>query len=970
MKFRRYIASLTLALVFVWISSPANSGDFLKDCVKGFDFGGTSGIKTVEVLPAGKSCTNLCERECRALSRKTRADPNIEGSGIELNSGPILDCMANCRNNDVDTKYIIRQDYSTTNTTDIKYTKVSIGAACDPIDVTYSGFIVASGDKVTISLANTLQKVYLCGKKQASFEPIFSSTDANKWNVTNAQNMWSSKNMHKCTFQKSDADWNGLTNKKLWELIGLLSDPCKWSARNPSYMDTGIYVQDGDELSISFGGDFAPASYYTRKILFDKLNDPNADNSRTDYLFELTGRLHVKPPSNSLSDFPTLTIYGEKARPYADVDYRGALKNIGKKVDTTYLYGPDRPSSMDWYGLQGMAYDIGVKTSVKSHPDCDTSVEAEANYNECHVTTDPGTSNYVFGGILKGFSDKRTLLAVKHPDVLSAAVYADNIGGDSVSISWAGCPYEDGARLQYAIIDGDTKALNSTWKPLLPTDLNGENPITMPASGELVFKITPLQAPNGLSDEIKKLYDINNRFGSYTLFVSKPDDSGYINHDGPFRSIVKKVYSTLFGTPGKMKTVTRTVQVPIPPKQCRKYAIICSISNLFSPKYETKTVTEQVPDNGVVGLMYDTLVKDSQLINSVLALCVLYITFVGIGFIIGTIELKQEDLIMRVVKLAVVIAVISPGSTQLFYENFLSQLIVGGAQLIAIIATGSLKNTAGLNLEMLNKDPTLMFVIFDGLWTQFGETKLWIKIGTLFFYGFMGAFMALLVLISILYYTIAVLKSCLTYMMSLVILSILIFAAPFFIPLMLFQQTKLVFDTWWKMIISYLLQPVGLFAGIAIFNTLFAGALYSALAFTVCPYCFLLFKVPFFDFCLIPWWQPMYRTFEPDGIEPNMFNTPAGSFETIFILLIIAQGMMYYVEFITKVIGSIVSGQLTSRSTDLSAFSGRAAHMAVSGAGSVMKTPVRIQQARSAVLNLRQKYKEGRYDNDGDQRRR
>ncbi|WHQ46804.1 MAG: hypothetical protein MTP17_00130 [Candidatus Midichloria sp.] len=44
----------------------------------------------------------------------------------------------------------------------------------------------------------------------------------------------------------SDADFNSLTNKKV--LVNRMGDTtCNWHAKNPNYVNTEIYVANGDE---------------------------------------------------------------------------------------------------------------------------------------------------------------------------------------------------------------------------------------------------------------------------------------------------------------------------------------------------------------------------------------------------------------------------------------------------------------------------------------------------------------------------------------------------------------------------------------------------------------------------------------------------------------------------------------------------------------------------------------------------
>jgi type IV secretory pathway VirB6-like protein len=75
-----------------------------------------------------------------------------------------------------------------------------------------------------------------------------------------------------------------------------------------------------------------------------------------------------------------------------------------------------------------------------------------------------------------------------------------------------------------------------------------------------------------------------------------------------------------------------------------------------------------------------------------------------------------------------------------------------------------------------------------------------------------GAFIALLVFMSIYGLVISLMRVAFIYILSMMGLILLFMIAPIIIPMMLFPQTKPMFDGWWKTIVSMVMQPVILFA--------------------------------------------------------------------------------------------------------------------------------------------------------------
>lgn len=75
-----------------------------------------------------------------------------------------------------------------------------------------------------------------------------------------------------------------------------------------------------------------------------------------------------------------------------------------------------------------------------------------------------------------------------------------------------------------------------------------------------------------------------------------------------------------------------------------------------------------------------------------------------------------------------------------------------------------------------------------------------------------GAFIALIVFLSILSIVMAMLQVAFIYLLSMMGLILAFMLSPITIPMMLFAATKNIFDGWWKLIISLILQPVVMFA--------------------------------------------------------------------------------------------------------------------------------------------------------------
>lgn len=978
MTIKRSLILAFFSLFFILAKPDVSCAGLLDNCIKGFDFGNSEQGQIFRITPMNKECYEKCEESCnKILSRKS--PPSSKGN--ELNLGAIYQCNKECRSGGRVTnqgvsetrQYTIRQDFANftastrldTYTPQIKHLKVQVSSVCSqPVtnlvknlsninaynpDLSASGAIntkykVEANDRVRVTLAEGIQKVHRCGKKNVRLVPIMRALDSGVWIDTVGPKVWTDKTQHECFMSLTDAQWAAANNFTLWS-TKMGSDVCSWHSRNPNYVDTGIYVKDGDDLSLIWDSDlstknisfvgFSLSINLTRKDIFLELMNPTVPAQKALQLgfFENMGKLYIHPAlSNALSIIPNNVdkevIEGEKSRIQSYSSYEEAVKMIGKLKD------PDNqnvPVPDLWKGLFGSVQDTKVIVDKLNTSGCEKENITRDNYNDCHKTSDPGLSNYNYSGKLSRFSSSKTPLGIKHPNLFEqfvsssglseADLYLFHLGGVSATIDWGGCPAEDGVGLQYCVYLLSNRT-HSDWRDVPKSVLEGTDTITIPSDGELVFRIAPLK--NDGASFHDDSYLPTNYFGDYRIKVKTEDRStgtGYYKPDGPIRDVVQTVHNTLYGELNR---------------------------------------TTGIRSGGVVERLYNNVIRSSTVIRSIQAFLTLYLAFVGLGFIIGTIEMKQQDLIYRVIKIAFVLAVIDPLSWRFFYDYFFSAAIEGGIQLMTTIVIGSLDRFPDFVGNDVENDPNAIFSIFDGLISQLGSKEVWWKIGTLLFLGFIGFALMLIIIIAIGFYALAVLKAALTYMMSLVIVSILLFTTPLFLPMVLFQTTKSIFDNWWKMIVSFTLQPIGLFAGIAIFNTLFAATIYATLSYTICQYCAVAVDIPGIDvICLLKWYQPIQDSFTPDDYETSGFSTPIGLLQGSIILLILGHGMLKYCDFVTKLVGNIVSGELTSRSSDASQFSGQAGAMMVSGANSVVRAPIAVQEARQGAAWLNKKFQKG-----------
>lgn len=970
----RIKALKVLALFFlVFFLKDANAKTLFDGCVKGFSFAPGAGNSLIEVNAFPIPCRKQCEIECSGLSRKM--DPGNPLSE-ELNSDVITSCIYQCRKGGryaydlaygYDHGFYALENIGTPKNPKLRYTGPFVPKfKCDPNSDQYTNadhpkynvetnVSVMKGADIALSMVYTTDMgAYMCGVSEYKLRPTIEYMDLPPWNNTDTlYPTWDFKSSL-CTAWAPD--WYQQAWGYRYNMFQTQANPmgyhCNWQSRNPYFYPMPLYPKDGDEVVISYTGEYtylydkllptddiaaSTSKPWTRKHAYKTIIEDTADAAKIDEAENAWARnseIQIKPATVDVNDWNDMfykkgiVIEGEEAR--KEVDGKNEYESVGFATTCD----PDDATNYRVLGLKGCVIDYDVKYDIKNDSDC-AGDKADHDPFNCKITKDPGYSKYIFYGTLNGYSSDHSQLAMRHTrnkDTNDAAgiwnEMKGHLGGYDLHVQVMGCPLKDGSRLQYTIYDPNNPNDTYDWKDIPNPVLNGDATIKADKKGSIYLRVKPMSPPGNASNEIKDLYKYG-RYGKFHVNVVKINDSGFINVDGPIKKVVHTVYNTLFGQ-NRIYVIKEDVAVQIPYIEWQTInfgnGVIVQI-----PIVKFNTQIFQVPKTkqvSLIGKLYDSLIKDSKFINILRAFVLLYITFLGVGFMIGIIQMNQKELVVRSVKLAIVLALISETSWEFFSKNFFDLFIYGGVQIISYVATGSLGAIYPIDMTAMQQDPSLIFATFDGIFVQIFSADVWKKIGTYMLTGLMGFFAAMLIIIALVMYSYALIKAVLIYLMSLIMIAILIFIAPIMIPMMLFQITKEFFDNWWKMLLSFTLQPVAVFACITIFNILIAMTLYSALSATVCPKCYFSIPLPTYNLCLIPWYQMIFYAHAPEG--SNAFAYPSWMFISAIVLLILVHAMVAFVTFMTRVVTGLITGDISDRGQNLGVYTG-AAGAAIAG---------------------------------------
>lgn len=800
---------ILFAMIFsMFLQATAHAG-IMDGCYFSSDVSNTVN-HTVNVKAIGDICDNTCSDACAALSV-------LSDDWGELNQDVINQCQYDCRSGSTNSRtYTYRtsgynfQNYGATATK-------TINDACSTSDAdsTSANYIafdtqhnVSAGDIVKIKIIGDNYAggiVYLCGAYTKYLTPKF----------------WS--------LNPVDSGWNGLANT---------SAPTDWHAKNHNYTATGLDVQNGDYLDITYG--------HTYSGFCDAINHicvaPSTSCSQQGSWF--SSSLQVRVPSGNA----WLTTGAFDIIPGQSLLCTSSDSN-GNWDATSASNAATNNQTVSWKGLGGNRW------TAKN------SADNGGVYNM-----------FQFSGTVAGFSSNITPLGLRHSDVEPFHYWADNYGGYMVKASVKRCAYTKGQRLQYAIMSPSTTTAPSqwTWHNITNFDnTTGFATLNITSNGELYLRVKPLAASEvgivtcnsndpecqASKTRVAAAYGAKNAYGHYNTLVSKQVTG---NNFSDLSASIQKIQNYLFGGNGQ---------------------------------------------DGLVKSIFDNMLEDSNMLNAIRSVLVLYIALTALAFLTGMSNITQKEGVMRLAKFAVVAALIQPDSWN-FFNTYLFKLITQGSVTL-------INDFATLPNETPAATPSDIFAsVISTPWNTLTSGAVNAKLIALALSGPFGIFVAFCIAVALVTYMWCMFKALMIYLVSLVMISFLFIIAPIYICFILFNYTKKMFDTWIKQMISYALQPVIVFAAIAIMQPILYAAMYAALGFTVCPACFL--ELPVIG-CVIETWQTLYYGTMMGGAAGM---SPLASISSAFFFLVIAFCTYGLCIYASEVASFIATGQFVGSNLD------------------------------------------------------
>ena len=324
------------------------------------------------------------------------------------------------------------------------------------------------------------------------------------------------------------------------------------------------------------------------------------------------------------------------------------------------------------------------------------------------------------------------------------------------------------------------------------------------------------QSPNGITFHIGEkligyeLYDIDKngapvRAGGIDYKYDNGDDLTYANSPLYFK-ILDKFYDD---NNGQYKLVIKSGVLDSRPDPLQ---------------FLEKLIKDQFfGTDGLVSQIYLKITTENVGYRlAVSALLTLYVMFTAFSFLIGNLNITHTELMVRIFKISLVSTLLSSSYSWTFFNDYLFSYFVGGvAQLIQMINAAATTGTGSTTIIGLMIAPQTIAKLFSLLFVQWT-----------------GIIYIILFLIALYFVFMMVFQATIIYLTALITIGTIIIMGPIFICFMLFNITRSLFENWLKQLISYSLQPLILFTGLAFTSEIIRDEIYASLGFAVCKHDF------------------------------------------------------------------------------------------------------------------------------------
>lgn len=215
--------------------------------------------------------------------------------------------------------------------------------------------------------------------------------------------------------------------------------------------------------------------------------------------------------------------------------------------------------------------------------------------------------------------------------------------------------------------------------------------------------------------------------------------------------------------------------------------------------------------------LYESFIDNPAYQSAVFGALTLMVVIFGVGFVIGVIQPSFGQVLIRLIKFGIIVALISPGGWE-FFSSYMVTFFNDGTDSLV-------KSVLSIGTGTAIPADASPFYSFDRLAAFLIQPDTIIAImGSVFAGGPYGAMMGGLMIFSFMGFVGLLVTALRIYAVSYVARALLLGLAPVFFVFLLFEKTKQLFMTWINALLSLMLQPVLLFTFLSFFVVLIESA--------------------------------------------------------------------------------------------------------------------------------------------------
>lgn len=340
------------------------------------------------------------------------------------------------------------------------------------------------------------------------------------------------------------------------------------------------------------------------------------------------------------------------------------------------------------------------------------------------------------------------------------------------------------------------------------------------------------------------------------------------------------------------------------------------ISSIITPLIE---ILDGIPEGveggpkvGQAERTYKAIIMNPRF-QSLVTMCItVMFTFYGLGYLMGVSNLNHQELMNRILKIAL-IGLFTGETGWYWFNHIVVNFFKNGTDYVSFAMATAFDDSPEIIAAIDNEnfyDKSVLFSGVDNVMTLIFSDIVLKKVSALLFASIFGWAYLLIIFYGFIAYVYAVANAVLMYITAQLFMSILFTLGPIFFLFTLFGQTKEMFDNWLKAIIGFSLQQIFILVTLAFFNMLMYEIIKMSLGFKICWDAVWVIHI-ITNITLLEFWT--VASLPPNAnahSQVGNFGNPEGipSIFTILLIWVVASLMQTFVTFMCGVATAIGGG--------------------------------------------------------------